>query len=203
MAVRYYDEAFLNKIKAWVKDEKLTITGPDETRRLFEYRADMSNDAPIPLPLITLTRNRDIDISVTNKRPLTFDGMPMKGYKQDVQILDAIPIVLRYQINIFTRYAKEADEYVRNFVFNLVNYNTLDIVIPYNNLNFTHRSKISLDSPISDTSDIPERLIAGQFTRYTISVTIDDAYLFSAPIRKTWAIDVETEPRLKDQNVNN
>lgn len=203
MAIRYYDEAFLNKIKAWIKDDKLTITGPDETRRLFEYRADVGDDKPIPLPLISLTRNRDIDIEVVNKRPLTFDGISMRGNKNDAQVLNGIPIVLRYQIDIFTRYAKEADEYVRNFVFNLVNFNTLDVVIPYNNLNFTHRSKISVNSPISDNSDIPERMIAGQFTRYTISVTIDDAYLFSAPIKKTWAIDVETELRLKDQNVKN
>ena len=201
MSVSYYDIAFLNKLKAWIKDEKLTITGPNETRRLFTYRADIGNDAPIPLPLIALTRGRDIDIEVTNKRSLSFDGIGMRGDKKSVQLLNAVPIVLRYQIDIFTRYEDECNEYVRNFVFNLINYNTLDIIIPYNDLNFTHRSRISLNSPISNTSDIPERLVPGEFTRYTLSVTVDDAYLFSAPIKNTVAIETETELRLKDQSV--
>ena len=34
---------------------------------------------------------------------------------------------------------------------------------------------------VEDNSDIPERLFKTQFTRWTLSVTIDDAYLFSAP----------------------
>ena len=203
MSVSYYDIAFLNKLKAWIKDEKLTITGPDETARLFKYKADIGNDAPIPLPLIALTRGRDIDIDVANKRPLTFDGLGMRGNNKSIQLLNGVPIVLRYQIDIYTRYEEECNEYVRNFVFNLINYNTLDITIPYNDLNFNHRSKITLNSPISNTSDIPERLIPGEFTRYTLSVTIDDAYLFSAPIKNTIAIEVETKLRLKDQNVKN
>ena len=52
MAVRYYDEALLTKLKKWVSDEKMKITGPDETRRLFEYRADINNDKPITNTLV-------------------------------------------------------------------------------------------------------------------------------------------------------
>ena len=31
--------------------------------------------------------------------------------------LNAVPITLKYQIDIYTRYQEEADEYVRNFIF--------------------------------------------------------------------------------------
>ena len=79
MAVRYYDEALLTKLKKWVSDEKMKITGPDETRRLFEYRADINNDKPIDLPLITLRRGRDLQILSTNKKPLTFDGITLNA----------------------------------------------------------------------------------------------------------------------------
>jgi hypothetical protein len=44
MAVKLYDEALINKIRKWVIDDKITITSPDETRRLFQYRADIEND---------------------------------------------------------------------------------------------------------------------------------------------------------------
>lgn len=79
MALRFYDEALLNKLKKWVSDEHMKITGPEETRRLFEYRADLNNDKPIELPLITLRRGRDFEILSTNKKPLTFDGITLNA----------------------------------------------------------------------------------------------------------------------------
>jgi len=39
--------------------------------------------------------------------------------------LHAIPIILPYQIDIYTRYLKEADVYCRNFIYNIINYPTL------------------------------------------------------------------------------
>ena len=50
---------------------------------------------------------------------------------------------------------------MRNFVFNIINFPTLDITIPYNNLNYTHTSNIRLTGSVEDNSDIPERLIPG------------------------------------------
>ena len=44
-------------------------------------------------------------------------------------------------------------------------------------------------STVEDTSDIPQRLFSGQFTRWSIRLTIDDAYLFSAPVEKNWSMD--------------
>ena len=74
MSVGLYDKALLDKIKGWVKDDSMRITSPNETRRLFEYKADTENDAPIKLPLITLRRASQIEILNTNKKPLTYDG---------------------------------------------------------------------------------------------------------------------------------
>lgn len=54
MSINLYDSAFLEKIKSWVRDEKMTIVGPDETRRFFEVTADKTNDKPIQLPIISL-----------------------------------------------------------------------------------------------------------------------------------------------------
>ena len=58
MSILLYDEALLCKLKNWVVDPNMTITGPDETRELFQYQADTNNDKPIQLPLIALRRDR-------------------------------------------------------------------------------------------------------------------------------------------------
>ena len=57
MSVSLYDKALLDKLKNWVKDSSIKITGPEETRRLFEYTADRNNDKPITLPLIIKAEN--------------------------------------------------------------------------------------------------------------------------------------------------
>ena len=154
MAIRFYDEAVVDKIKSWVKDPTMKITSPDETRRLFEYIADITDDEPIKLPLIAIRRDRTIGLQTITKNPLTFDAATLDANGREVKSLSAIPIDLKYQIDIYTRYAAEADEYVRNFVFNIINYPKIEILIPYNDVERTHQSTIRLESEITDNSDI-------------------------------------------------
>ena len=98
--------------------------------------------------------------------------------------LNFIPIKLDYQLDIYTRYQKEADEYVRNFIFNIINYNKIIIDVPYYDEYFEHTSTIRVGNDVHDNSNIPERLIPGQFTRYTLDINIDDAYLWDIRYNK-------------------
>lgn len=200
MAVRYYDKALLEKIKKWVKDPNMTISGPDETRRLFEYTADVTNDSAIKLPLIALRRGRDLGILSTNKKPLTFDATTLAANQKKSIQLNAVPIRIDYQLDIYTRYFEEADEYVRNFVFNFINFPKVQIEIPYEDVNLVHDATVRISDTVTDNSDIPERLMPGQFTRFTFSLEIDDAYLFSTPIRDNLSVEYETEIKLKENN---
>ena len=52
-----------------------------------------------------------------------------------------------------------------------------------------HDSTVRVESTVSDNSDIPERLISGQFTRMTLRLIIDDAWLFSVPFMDNWDIE--------------
>lgn len=183
MSVRLYDTAIINKLQSWNKDDKLRILSPEETSRLFTMKADQNNDKPISLPLITLWRSPEIELDYPHKKPMSYDGMMLDAnYEKSLQ-LDAIPMTLNYQIDIYTRYAYEADEYMRNFVFNLINYPRIKVIIPYNDINYEHWSNIDLLSTIEDTSDIPEKLFGDQFSRWTLKISISDAYLFSLPYR--------------------
>ena len=183
MSVRLYDDALVNKIKNWVKDEKVRVLAPDETLRLFQIEANDNNDEPISLPIISLTRAREVDLDHPHKKMMTFDGMMLDATIDKSLQIDAIPMTLNYQLDIYTRYKYEADEYMRNFVFNLVNHPKVKVVLPYNDINYTHYSNIRLVPTIEDNSDVPNRLVSDQFTRWTISFTIDDAYLFSLPYK--------------------
>lgn len=191
MSIALYDKALVEKLNRWSKDTNLTITGPSETKRLFQVVTDTTNDSPIKLPLISLTRKGGFEILSTEKRPLTFDGLDLEANKNKSMQLNAIPIRIEYQLDVYTRYLEEADQYIRNLVFNIINYPKLQVILPYMSKNYVHDANIRLTSEISDNSDIPERLISGQFTRWSIPLFIDDAYLWDIRVRDNYKIDIE------------
>lgn len=127
----------------------------------------------------------------TSKRPLTYDGAVVNQNIETSRSVNAIPITIQYQLDVYTRYLYEADSYVRDLVFNLINHPTVTIRIPYKGLEKTHSAKITLASDVVDNSDIPERLIKGQFSRMSLSFTIEDAYLWDVRDRKHVHIDSE------------
>lgn len=199
MSIYFYDVAVQSKLQKWIKDPNLVITRPDDTRRLFEYKADTSNDSSIKLPLIALRRDPTVSLKNVNKHSKTFDGAVVSADKSSISLLNVVPISISYQLDIYCRYAVEADEYARNFIFNLINYPKVVVEIPYNDSHIEHASNISIVGDLVDNSDIPERLIPGQFTRYTITFSIPDAYLFSVPVKNPVTIDAEVAPRLRGE----
>lgn len=183
MSVGLYDKAIIDKLSSWTKNTSVTLVGPNDVKRLFEMTADKSQDKPIQLPMLVLSRRGGYTILDKTKRVLSFDGAGIAiGPSRKCQ-LNAIPISIPYQLDIYTRYFSEADEFSRNLVFNIINYPKLDIVIPYEGVNYHQDANIRMDEGIEDNSDIPERLIAGQFTRNTIMLYVDDAYLFDIRYR--------------------
>lgn len=188
MSVQLYDEAFINKLKKWTKDTQVTILTPGETRNLFAQIADQNNDKAINLPIISLSRPGGFTLLQTGSRPLGYAGLTLDATRESVKSLRAVPISIPYQIDVYTRYQEEADEYVRNLVYNIINYPRLDVNIPYYDESYIHHSNIKLLGDIEDTSDIPERLVSGQFTRMSMSLVVDDAYLFDIKYRKSKVI---------------
>ena len=205
MSVNLYDKALLEKLNNWTKDSELHIVGPDEARRIFEVIADETNDKPLSLPMIVLTRpgGYSIDPQGLAKHPLSYNGAKLHANEDKSVLLNGIPIKIPYQLDVYTRYFEQADEYTRNIVFNIVNYPKLTITIPYYNENYRHDSNIRLDGDIDDNSSIPERLIAGQFTRMTMRLNIDDAYLWDVRIKNNWKICANSDVYVKDNELSN
>lgn len=200
MGIRFYDDALYDKIQKWVKDPNMTILKPSETTRLFQQTLHQKDDKPITLPLISLSRVPEFEIQQTNKKPLTFDGAIMgsssktvKGVQHNKIIqLDAIPIGINYQLDIYTKRYEEGDEYLRNFIFNFINHPKLTITLPYNESNLNHVANVRVLSTITDNSDITEKLFSDQFTRWTILLEIDDAYLFNTPVKEPMVVDISS-----------
>ena len=162
------------------------------TKRLFEVLATNNNDEPIKLPILCLRRKPGLNVINTNKKPLTFDGMRLEADSKESTVLNAIPIDIQYQVDIYTRYFKEADEFLRNLTFNIINYPKLTVQLPYHDMGIEHYGIIRMSNNIDDNSSIPERLINGQFTRLTFNVSIDDAYLWNIKKKDNVSIvDVE------------
>ena len=190
--VNLYDEALLAKLNKWTEKTELHSYGPEETRRMLEVIADNTNDKPIKLPIVCLRRKGGYTILNINKKPLTYDGLAIRGDTQErtAMVLNAIPISIQYQLDIYTRYLKEADAYCRDFIFNIINHPNVQVVVPYNDANFVHNSTIRVSADVEDNSNIPERLITGQFTRMSLSLDIDDAYLWDTKVRKNIELDI-------------
>ena len=189
MGVRFYDDALLEKLKKWTAGINMTIVGVNDSRRIFETTLDTNNDKPLSLPLIVLSRPGGYKILNKNQKPLVKSGASLIYNNVNGAVVSFIPIGIAYQLDIYTRYLEEADEYARNFIFNIINYPKLNIEIPYEDLKIlSHDANIRIISDVEDNSDIPERLIPGQFTRITLGIDIDDAYLFDVRIKDTVSI---------------
>lgn len=191
MSAYIYDQALLEKFKYWTNSTQIQIYGPEQTRRMFEVMADKQEDKKIKLPIIAIRRLNGYTILNTNKRVLTYDGLTLEADELKSITLNAIPIKINYQVDIYAKFYKDADAISRDVVFNIINHPTLQVVIPYNGVNFTHNCNIRIAESVQDNSDIPERLFPGEFTRLTVDIDIDDAYLWDARVRSNVSIDVD------------
>lgn len=196
MPISYYDDAIIAKLKNWIPDtNKLRVLGPDDTKKLFELKADDSNDAPVQFPFITLTRNRDLEIGNSIKQLRSFDGLNVcvsettaRKVPDKSALFNAIPVKTTYQLNIYTKFKYEGEEYIRNFLFKLVNNPKIIVEIPYSGMGLKHTANLRVLNTISDTSDIAQRLFPGQFYRFTIQLELQDGFLFNIPYKTNWTL---------------
>lgn len=192
MSIKLYDDSLLEKLQKWTKDTSVMLLGVNESTRLFSTLADVNNDKPLTLPLISLSRPGGFIIEEKYKQPKSYSGATFAYNNERSAKLNAIKISIPYQLDIYARYQQEADEYIRNIVFNIINYPVVNIELPYYDFGVTHDSNIRITTDVEDNSDIPERIISGQFKRYTLGITIDDAYLFDLKVKDNISIIDQT-----------
>ena len=203
MSISEYDKLLAKKIQRWIpENSSLRVLKPEESKRLFELLANDKNDAPLTLPFVALSRYNEVGILTNIKTLKSYDGISINGNNNTSMSLNAIPIQLNYQFDIYTKTVDEGDEYLRNFLFKLINNPKMVINIPYNGTNFEHVVYLRVDDTVSNTSEIGERLFSGQFNRWTIKMELQDAYLFNIPRRKNWTLDTISFETTSDLDKN-
>lgn len=204
MAINYYDEAITQKLKGWLADSsKLRVFSPDESNKIIQLNAEDTNDKPLQLPMLTISRNKDIEIESAIKQNKSFDGLVLlKDTANATTVhLNVIPIKTTYQIDIWTKKKIEADEYVRQYLFKLINNPQIIIEIPYNNYIVKHTANLRVLNTVSDTSDISTHIFSGQFYKWTIQLELQDGFLFSIPQKQGWrfaGVEVTIADRISD-----
>lgn len=209
MAISYYDDAITTKIEGWLADSsKLRVLSPDDTTRLLQLNAEDSGDQPLKLPLLAISRNNDLEIDSTIKQNKSFDGFIIgkdTGNATTIH-LNVIPIKTTYQLDIYTKKRLEGDEYVRQYLFKLINNPQIIIEIPYNGYKIKHTANLRVLSTVSDTSDIATHIFPGQFYRWTIQLELQDGFLFSIPQKKNWRFigyELSTVDKITDPTEEN
>ena len=204
MAISYYDEAITQKIKNWLADSsKVRVLSPDDSNRLIKLHAEDSGDKPLKLPLIAISRNNDIEIESAIKQNKSFDGLIIYRDEETATTvhMNVIPIKTTYQLDIYTKKRIEADEYVRQYLFKLINNPQIIIEIPYNNYIIKHTANLRVLGSVSDTSDISTHIYSGQFYKWTIQLELQDGFLFSIPQKSGWkicCIEVSIADKIQD-----
>lgn len=189
MSVCFYDRALTEKFKKWTEGTDLSITSPEETRQLFATILDKTDDSPIKLPLLCLRRALGYTVNTFGKKFMTYGGFRRDIDKYGATYVNAIPVTLNYQVDVYTRYYEEAEDYMRNLIFNIVNYPRFEVEVPYKNIDFQHTVNIIPGQEVIDNSNISERLITGQFTRLSYRFDIDEAYLWDVRDRHNLSLD--------------
>lgn len=184
MGVRFYDEAISAKVSSWLpkrNGKSIKVLKPDESNRLYILEASEARKENLTLPMVALSRDTTIDLLQKTMTPMSLKGLLLDSNGERSLNLNAIPIGLNYQLDIYARNSDEADDLMREFVFKMMHNTQLVIELPYNNEKFKHVCTIDLEGQVEDTSNISEKLFADQFTRWSIRFSIVGAYLFSLP----------------------
>ena len=193
MAIRYYDDVLAAKLKRWNPASDLRVLKPNEVKRLFATSAEDSGDKPLSLPCVALSRNNDLEIGVNVKTPKSYAGLKVRQTEAETLLFNAIPVRPQYQLDIYTKTAEEGDEYLRQYLFKLINNPVIKITVPYNGVDIEQIANIRVLNTVSDTSEISERLFPGQFNRWTIQLEIQDAFLYDIPYRKNWKLYINVK----------
>lgn len=185
MSVYAYDEAIVQNFRRIFENGKIYIVPPED---MFSLMGTVKQDN-IKMPMIGLRRP---GWNLLDARPhrMKFEGVIADiSEEKDVTLLQAIPIRINYQIDIWTESRLENDLILRELIFYLSTRPTLQVEIVYKDFVGKHNFNLLIDGEVEDNSDLVAHKDRGRYFRQTISVYTDDAYLWKTSMRGPTIID--------------
>lgn len=201
VGVYAYDLAIINDLRVrfnYTKDGKqktnnrIQITNAEN---VFDIIGDLQNDT-IQFPLISLIRT-GWQIEDYSQEFMNNSG-GLVGYLDDEvgdrirQVrLQAIPIQINYQLDIWTQNRIDNDVIAREFIWFYKQNPQLRVKIPHG-LNITHPFNIGIENEVVDNSDIAEHNSRGRYYRQTLGLYTDkDAFLWKSSVTNVPMINLE------------
>jgi len=207
MSVYKYDEAIVRDLRHILQDNRIHIVPPENVFRLL---ARIDKDT-IELPAVSISR-RGWSLSGSRPHTMKFDGTLLVHVKDDDTNTDkyvnlqAIPMSIMYQMDVWTKTREENDNIMRELIFYYSTHPTLNVEIPYgskDNVPYHHKFNIFFMEDIEDNSDIVNHMNRGEYFRQTISFYTDDAYLWKSTSRGPTVIDVDVLVKGEPRDENN
>ena len=109
---------------------------------------------------------------------------------EPISFLNAIPIRIKYTLDVYTRYQKENDLYIRNLIFNIINYPKMRVYFNYNGIDIEHDTNIILGDSVNFESP-SIKLFPDQICKQSLFLTIDDAYLWDTRVKGSVSLSSE------------
>lgn len=201
VGVYAYDLAIIEDLRArfnHTKDGKQktnNIIQITNAENVFNIIGDIQNDN-IQFPIISLVRT-GWQIEDYSQEFMNNSG-GLVGYLEDEpgsrvrQVrLQAIPIQINYQLDIWTQNRLDNDIIAREFIWFYKQNPQMRVKIPHG-LNITHPFNIGIENEIVDNSDIAEHNSRGRYYRQTLGLYTDkDAYLWKSSVTNVPMIDLE------------
>lgn len=174
MSVYLYDKAIANRLESVLTNVKGINVVPAE--RAFTKSFD-ENDNP-ELPAVSIYREGF---------SLKQDTRNMTAYKKGRNEVDtqgtlfntkALPLSIRYQIDVWTRTREQNDELSRDIIWFFTLYPEHKITVNYGGFVRDIKFNTFLELDITNNSQISEFENRGQYYRSTMGVIVDEAQLF-------------------------
>lgn len=193
VGVYAYDMSIINDFRVrfnYKKDgtpKTNNIVQITNSENVFKIIGDIKNDS-IQFPIISLTRT----------------GWSIKNFHQETQIhsgslmnymkptdedderlkqvrLQAIPIQINYQVDIWTQSRIDNDILARELIWFYTLNPQMIVKIPHG-LNTEHVFNVGFELDITDNSDIVEHDSRGRYYRQTLGMYVDDGYLWRSSV---------------------
>lgn len=180
MSVWRYDKAIVENFREILNDDRIHIMPPENA---IKFIAQLKKD-DISFPLISIQR---LGYSIINSR-VNHSAKFIGGYHHNNgdntnTFVQAIPIRIEYQIDVYTVDQQSCDEFCRELIFYLMQNPTLIVKYPYM-VNGEHKFNLFLNDEIVDNSDTVNHINNGVLFRHTLTMYTDDANLFAGDIQK-------------------
>lgn len=190
MSLMYYDIAMLKKVKALYPET--FFAAPEE---IFGMNAKNHGGTKVVMPMIGVYRMPDISINTAyyNDMQVRNGVVGLRNTHRNIEFpgndvaSHILPVSLQYQIDVYSIKREICDGLAAELALEFYENPWVNVNLKCVSEECVQQFSVRIDESLSDNTSISEFDDTGRFYRLTLTVNIDQAYLFR--VDKTWVIE--------------